>query len=64
MLEYEVRKHEPVTMSGTIIQARALAAHAEAELDADGFVGRSGTVLGRELAAAILRIAGKSQGVS
>lgn len=64
MLAYEVRKHEPVTMSGTIIQARALAAHAEAELDADGFVGRSGTVLGRELAAAILRIAGKSQGVS
>jgi hypothetical protein len=64
MLAYEVRKHEPVTMIGIMIQARALAAHAEAELDAHGFVGRSGTVLGRELAASVLRIAGGSRGVS
>lgn len=64
VLAYEVRKHEPVTMIGIVIQARALAAHAEAELDAHGFVGRSGTVLGRELAASVLRIAGGSRGVS
>lgn len=65
VLAYEVRKHEPVTMIGVMIQARALAAHAEAELDAHGFVGRSGTVLGRELAASVLRIAaGGSRGVS
>jgi len=63
-LAYEVRKHEPATMIGVMIQARALAAHAEAELDAHGFVGRSGTVLGRELAASVLRIAGGSRGVS
>jgi hypothetical protein len=64
MLAYGVRKHEPVTMIGVMIQARALAAHAEAELDAYGFVGRSGAVLGRELAASVLRIAGGSRGVS
>jgi hypothetical protein len=65
MLAYEVRELEPVTMVGVMIQARALAAHAEAELDAHGFVGRSGTVLGRELAASVLRIAGgESRGAS
>jgi len=64
VLAYEVRKHEPATMIGIMIQARALGAHAEAELDAHGFAGRSGTVLGRELAASVLRIAGGSRGVS
>jgi hypothetical protein len=64
MLAYELRKIEPATMIGTLIQARALVAHSEVELDSGGCVGRSGTVLGRELAASVLRIAGGSRGVS
>ena len=56
MLAYEVRKHQPVTRIGVAIIARVLSAHAEAELDAHGFKGRDGSVLGRELASAVLRL--------
>ena len=56
------REIEPVTMIGIMIQARALVANSEAELDAHGFEGRSGMVLGHELATAVLRIGGMSPG--
>jgi hypothetical protein len=59
VLAYKVREIEPITMAGVIIQARALTAHAEAELDSHGYNGKSGAVLGRELASAVLRIVGK-----
>jgi hypothetical protein len=61
-LAYKVREIEPVTMIGIMIQARALVANSEAELDAHGFEGRSGMVLGHELATAVLRIGGMSPG--
>ncbi len=66
LLAYEVRKIESATMVGVLIQARALSAYHEAELDCgSGWAGRSGSVLGRELAASVLRIAaGGSRGVS
>jgi hypothetical protein len=56
-LAYEVRKIEPVTMTGVLIQVRALAAHNEAELIVCG-PGRAGAVLGPKLAAAVLCIGG------
>jgi hypothetical protein len=63
-LAWKVREVEPVTMIGVLIQARALVAHSEAELHAHTFgERRSGMVLGRELATAVLRIGGMSPGV-
>jgi hypothetical protein len=58
ILAYEVREIVPLTMAGVVIVARVLSAHAEAELDTGaGFNGRSGSVLGRELASAVRRLA-------
>jgi hypothetical protein len=57
MLARDMRKHEPVTMAGIVIMARALAAYAEADHSL------SAVFLGRELAAATLRVASASTGV-
>jgi hypothetical protein len=62
MLASKIRKVAPVTMAGVLIQARALAAHGESELDGGGFTGRAGSMLGPQLADALLRIAGGSPG--
>jgi hypothetical protein len=54
-LAWKIREIEPPTIAGTVILARALAAFAECEPDVYGFDGKSGMVLGRELAQSFLR---------
>ncbi len=55
-LAVEIRKIEPTTVLGLQIYARALMAHAEAEIDAHGFKGRAGSILGLEIARGMMKI--------
>jgi hypothetical protein len=54
-LAWRIREIEPLTMAGTVVLARALAAFGECESDVYCFEGKSGMVLGRELAQSLLR---------
>lgn len=56
-LAWEIRETSPVTMTGVLIHARMLAAHAESEKDGCGMTDRAGLTLGRPLAEAVLRVA-------
>jgi hypothetical protein len=56
-LAYRVREIEPLTMVGVTIVGRTLDAYGEAEHDLDHYKGRCGQLLGRHLAAAVLRLA-------
>lgn len=56
---FEIRQHEPQTVAGVLILARAVAAYEEAQ--AQSYTGGErggGLILGRELATAVLRVAG------
>jgi hypothetical protein len=56
---FDIRKHVPRTIAGVLVLARAVAAFEEAQKDSYlGGQRGGGLVLGRELADAVLRIAG------
>jgi hypothetical protein len=58
---FDIRKHVPRTIVGVLVLARAVAAFEEAQKDTySGGHRGGGLVLGRELADAVLRIAGVS----
>jgi hypothetical protein len=55
-LAYETVEIEPQTMAGALIQARALTAYAEAEIEVGHYRGRSGQLVGLALAQSIARL--------
>jgi hypothetical protein len=57
-LGYEACDIEPQTMAGVLIQARALTAYAEAEIEAGHYRGRAGQLVGLALAQSLTRLSG------
>jgi hypothetical protein len=55
-LAYEACDIEPLTMAGALIQARALTAYAEAEIEVGHYRGRAGQLVGLALAQSIARL--------
>jgi len=55
-LAYEAAEIEPRTMIGVLIQARALSAYAEAEIEIGHYRGRSGQLVGVALAQSVSRL--------
>jgi hypothetical protein len=56
-LAYEVREIMPATMAGVVIQARALTAYAETEIELGHYKGRAGQLVGLALAQSVSRFA-------
>ena len=55
-LAYEACDIEPQTMAGALIQARALTAYAEAEIEVGHYRGRAGQLAGLALAQSLTRL--------
>jgi hypothetical protein len=55
-LAYEACDIEPQTMAGVLIQARVLAAYAEAEIEVGHYRGRAGQLVGLALAQSVTRL--------
>jgi hypothetical protein len=55
-LAYEASELEPQTMAGALIQARALTAYAEAEIEVGHDRGRAGQLVGLALAQSLTRL--------
>jgi hypothetical protein len=55
-LAYEACDLEPQTMAGVLIQARALTAYAEAEIEVGHYRGRAGQLVGLALAQSVKRL--------
>jgi hypothetical protein len=56
-LAYEACDIEPQTMAGVLVQARVLAAYAEAETEIGHYRGRAGQLVGPALAQSLMRLA-------
>lgn len=55
-LAYEACEIEPQTLAGVIIQARALTAYTEVEIEVGHYRGRSGQLVGLALAQSLTRL--------
>ena len=55
-MAYEACDIEPQTMAGVLIQARALTAYAEAEIEVGHYRGRAGQLVGLALAQSLTRL--------